>query len=411
MGCLVGKRTRFYSAEAFDGWFEWTKTLLELYTTEKHFVVDNLYRASFLNMQKWILGQNFKGSEIIMRNLLLDAMLSAGKKSKGSDSYVPWMLWNDLKITPARYTSSQYLEATLSKTHNSEAKELFRRIYELAGPLTKINLRSSLERKVVIRYRNSFEFKLQLDPQFHRVIGHVDSIELANPIVIMIEGAPETVGEINSLLQRNHENGRPVILIARNFTEEISATLATNWIRGSLTVVPMLYGTDLDTINLAADMCAITKGELISAHFGDIIASSVLNEDKWGTVDRMMWKDGRLSLFKNVNVDRHIGALVKKSIKAEEQDLKDLINNRILSLSNDALEISIPKDNSFLLEELEGLLQHYNAFVLSGLVDSPIGPIPHCFAAAAKDSADSLRAEILNIGGFLVGVEDEMVVG
>ena len=52
----------------------------------------------------------------------------------------------------------------------------------------------------------------------------------------------------------------------------------------------------------------------------------------------------------------------------------------------------------------------YNGFVTSGLIDTPIGPLPTCFVESANQSAQSLRKEILNIGGFLVGVEDEVVV-
>ena len=71
------RKTKFHKAEEFDGWFEWTKGLLELYDTQKHFVVDQLYRSSFMNMRKWVLGHDFQGADIIMRNLLLDAMLRA----------------------------------------------------------------------------------------------------------------------------------------------------------------------------------------------------------------------------------------------------------------------------------------------------------------------------------------------
>ena len=135
-------------------------------------------------------------------------------------------------------------------------------IYDLGGPLTKLLVKPSKDSDIVIRARDCFKFDLKIDPQFHRIIGQNDYIEVTNPIVIMIEGAPETVAEIHPLLERNHESKRPVILIARNFHEEISATLATNWIKNSLNVIPFVYGDSLSTINLAADMCSVTKGQI-----------------------------------------------------------------------------------------------------------------------------------------------------
>ena len=402
-------KTKFQIADNATGWFEWCESLLDLYVTEKQFVVNDIHRTSSLGMRRWILGHSFSGADLILRNMLLDAMLSADKLFSGSESYVPWFLYNDQDFNPTRLSSKEYLEATLKLTRSERTKNLFKTIYETAGPLTKIVIKKSYESTDIIKYRNSFRFPLSLDAQFHRMIGNVEHIELTNPIVLMIEGAPETVGEINSLLQWNHDSKRPVLLVARSFPEEISATLATNWIRNTLNVLPIPYGDSIESINLAADMCAITKGEQISAHFGDVISSSVLNEDKWGEVDRLEWTQFGLSLHKNVDVSGHIRNLVEKLKTIEEEELQNVYRDRILSLSNDAIEVWINQEDRQSMEELDSLIKHYNGFVMSGLVKTPIGEIPKCFADAAKVTAQSLREEILNIGGFLVGVKDEVV--
>ena len=276
--------------------------------------------------------------------------------------------------------------------------------------MTKIIIKDSYESSPVIKYRNSFCFPLAIDEQFHRVIGHVDTIDQTNPIVIMIEGAPETIGEINSLLEWNHTESRPVLLIARSFPEEISATLATNWVRGSLSVLPITYGTSIESINLAADMCAVTQGELISAHFGDVISSSVLNRDKWGTADRIEWTSRGLNIYKDVNVDGHVNNLIKKMKSIDQEELQSVYRDRILSLSNDAVEVWIPVNEKHVQKELDSIIKHYNGFTASGYVEAKVGIIPHCFEMAAKDSANSLKEKILNIGGFLVGVNDGEVV-
>ena len=409
MGSSVVRKTKYIPQSAHRSWFEWCKSLTDLYHTDKLFVYNDIEKASPLQMRHWVLGHSFDGVEKVLRNLLLDAMMSADSRSVGSEVYVPWFLYNDSEHPPTRCSSKKYLEATLSKTNNQTVKQIFSQIYDHVGPLTKIIIKPSYEKDVVLKYRNAFSFPLELDPQFHRMIGATNTIEQTNPIVIMIEGAPETIGEINNLLQWNHESGRPVLLIARSFPEEISATLATNWLRGSLSVLPIPYGNTIETINLAADLCAITNGNLISAHFGDVISACILNEDKWGEIDRLEWSNGHLKLYKDANVDGHIRSLIEKLKTIDEEEVQKLYRNRILSLSNDAMELWIPKNDRYLLAELDSLLKHYNGFVLSGLVDTPIGPIPKCFVDAAKASAQSLRKEILNIGGFLVGVEDEVV--
>ena len=403
--------TEFHTNSSTQAWFDWCRSLLDLYETDKQFMYKGSHhKASYKSMQNWILAHEQHGTDRMLRTLLLDAMVSADK-IPGAGVYVPWFIYNDLLEQASRLSSKEYKDQTLSKTSYHRAKDLFETIWSLSGPLTKIMIKKSPEHDVVIRSRDCFLFPTKLDPQFHRMIGQQEQIELVNPAVVMIEGAPETIGEINSLLMKNHENKRPIVLIARNFPEEISATLATNWIKNSLNVLPFLYGDSLDTINLAADMISVTKGELISPHFGDVIAAAVMDEDKYGSVDRAVWNPRGLSLYSNSNVDGHIAKLSSKARKADNEELREIINNRILSLSNDALEVWIPETDKHLYEELDSLIKHYGGFVTSGVIQTPIGPIPNSFVAAAQTAAQTLRRKILNIGGFLVRAENEVVAG
>lgn len=404
-------KTKLVHPDSMSSWFQWTRSLLSLYQTEKQYVVSDIRKTSHFGITDWILGHDFNNEHLVMRNLLLDAMLSADKLAPGSGSYVPWFLYNKLDTFDiSRKSSQEYLLDVNNLTRNSHAQNLFQSIYDLAGPLTKLIVKPTYDKDIVLKYRNAFGFKLGLDPQFHRIIGEKEFIDLVNPIVIMIEGAPESVAEINSLLQWNHEGGRPVLLIARNFPEEVSATLASNWLRGSLSVLPIQYGNTLDTINLAADICAITKGELISNHFGDIIAASVLNEDKWGTIDRLEWSNGQLQLFKEVDVSSHIRNLLLRMDESEEEDLKNIFRDRILSLSNDALEIWVPKGEIELLRDMKEMIKHYNAFVLSGSISTPIGNLPSSFVEAAGKTARSLRERIDNTGGYLINATSGKMV-
>ena len=403
--------TKFCSAENTRDWFDWCHSLLDLYTTDKQFMYkESLHRVSYKSLQKWILAHDHQGTNRLLRTLLLDAMISADK-TPGSGVYVPYFLYNEVDENSKRYSANSYKDMTLSLTKNRAAAELFDKLFHLAGPLTKIMIKPSPESGVIIRDRDSFMFPLHLDPQFHRMIGHVETIEINNPTVIMIEGAPETISEIDSLLRKNYESKRPIMLIARNFPEEISATLATNWIKNSLSVLPFVYGDSLSTINLAADMCAVTKSELISPHFGDVISIGVLDEDKYGSIDRCIWSHRGVSLYKNVDVSVHLRKLASRAKNADNDELREIINERILSLSNDALEVWLPQTDLNLLEELDSLIKHYGGFVTSGATETPLGFLPTSFVVAGQSSAQTLRKEILNIGGFLVRANDEMVAG
>lgn len=393
-------------------WFQWCESLLELYETKKQFMVGKQYHAvSHLQMDKWILAHKHTGIDFLCSTLLLDSIVSADK-NPGAGSYVPWFLYNDFeKKNKKRYSSEIYLNLCLDIIQNENTKKLFREVFDLAGPLTKLAIKESNEIDTVIRARTSFDFNLTLPSTFVNMVGNNDYIDLSNPLVIMIEGAPETIGEINSLLEYNHKSKRPIVLIARNFPEEIIATLGTNWIKNSLSILPFVYGDKLETINLAADICAITKGELISPHFGDAISVAILDQSKWGDVEKCTYRHANLSLYKNVDVSNHVSKLVAKSKESESEELKDLLNDRIISLSNDALEIWVNKENTEIIEEIDALFKHYAAFVTSGAVETSCGILPASFVDAAQDAANSFKEEILNMGGFLVRANDEMVVG
>lgn len=394
-----------------ESWFDWCKSLLELYTTEKQVMVDDtVHLISHTGMKRWIASHKYKGTEFLLKTLLLDSVVSADKVP-GAGSYVPWFLYNsENNLQANRLSSAKYLENTISLTRSSLAKKIFRAVHKISGPLTRISVKKGTDKNIIIKTRNSFNFKMKLDPLFYRSIGNHDQLEINNPIVVMIEGAPETIAEIHPLLIKNSEDKRPILLIARNFPEEISASLATNWLRNSLTILPFVYGNELETINLASDICAVTKGELISPHFGDVISVAVLDEDKWGSVDRVIWNPYGLSIYSNVNVSSHINKLIQRSKKADSEELRGIIENRILSLSNDSIEVWIPKSNFKTIEELDSLLKHYAAFVSSGAVKTSLGILPKSFVDSAVTSAAAFKKEILNIGGFLVRADDEQMV-
>ena len=393
--------------------FRFVEDLLSLYEYDKQFMVNGeLQKCSYYTMHRWILAQKMSPKDTVLRNMLLDSMLSADQAVPGSGSYVPWFIYNESKLqTPLRKSSVTYLDMSFNRVKSEKAQEIFKTIYDSCGPLTKMNLQTHADHNIVLKYRNSYRFPIAPDVQFQTMVGNVGYIDLVDPIVITIEGAPETVAEINPILQWNHETKRPVVLVARSFHEEIIATLATNWIRGSLNVLPVRYGDSIDTINMAADLCAATGAQLISPHFGDIIVSAVMDRDKWGEVDSFRWVGQESHIRSQRDTTRHKKSLIEKRDTIEEEEIKDLYSARIMSLSSDPFEINLPDTLKDLSADLDSMIKHYGAFVVSGAVRTPLGYLPSSFVESARASSKTLEDTILNIGGFLVRADDEVVAG
>lgn len=400
----------YKSCKEYPEFVSWLTDVNNLYFTDQHFMYrEDLFKVSKLGIRRRILAESFK--DPIMRNLrdiVLDAVMSADQKTPGAGIWVPYFLLEDMfKLSPKRAGSEHYLNSTLSLTNSQEAKDVFKTLWGVCGPLTRISLKRTKTRSTVVRYKNSFQFKLKLDSQFHQMIGNTEFVEMSNPNIIMIEGSPETVSEINLLLEENHNTAKPCVLIARSFPEEISATLATNWLKGTLNILPIVYGTEIETINLAADMCSVTKGELVSPVFGDVISVAVQKPDKRGTCDRIEWQNNRLKIFKDIDVSRHIQSLLSKIELTDNEELQEIISDRVTSLSNDSIELEISDQALQLAEELDMLIKHYNSFVVSGYSDSPLGVLPTSILQTSQEVAKSFRQEILKIAGFLIKVSDE----
>jgi hypothetical protein len=382
--------------------------LNELYSTDKQFLFKGKhYRVSHLSIQRWILAQPMSGQSLCLRNMLLDAMMSAASKCPGSEIWIPFLLRNNLdNRSVTRRSSKDYIRSTMSLTKNTRAKNIFKALTDTCGPTTRIQVKPTKSHDDIIKYRNCFQFPLKLDPIFHQMIGHKETIEMYSPKIIIIEGAPESVGELNPLLQKCHESGTNVVLVARSFPEEVSATLATNWARNSLNVLPVIYGASIDTINLSADLTAVTQGELITPMMGDVISIGVTQECKQGTCKRILWTSSGLHIYKDINVSKHINGLLERIKNTEEEELQQLYSDRIACLSNDSIELQISDHDPICLEEIDQMIKHYNAFMRSGSCDTNSGLLPKLLVDCATEITETLKTEILKIAGFLVVVDD-----
>ena len=83
---------RFHKPEIPIEFRKFLDDLNELYYTDKQFLYHGKhYRVSHLSMRRWILAQPLKGQAMCLRNLLLDAMMSAEENVPGSEIWIPFL--------------------------------------------------------------------------------------------------------------------------------------------------------------------------------------------------------------------------------------------------------------------------------------------------------------------------------
>ena len=384
----------------------WFSDLLKTYQQERYFRKGSkLYSVGVLGLRKWILAQDLPGTGQALRNILLDSMSSANLACPGSDVWIPAALSEGLSTLDWKYaSSSEYVDQVVALSNNEKAIDIFKTLIQLSGPLTKITARLGDYNEPFVRYKSSFSFPIKPCQMFVNTLGKATGIELNNPEVFMIEGAPATLAEIEPLIYRSVESSRPVVIVARHYPEEVSATLATNFKNGKLKILPLVYGSDVGTVNMASDMMAVCKGELVSTHFGDLISASCANDDKYGSVNRIEVVSNGIEIDSDADTSRQVQYLLSKmsELDEDEEPVKELIGNRIHSLTNDSIVVHIPKTSPELHEEVDAMLKHYSAFSQYGMTRTQRGWLPSIYVKTCNAIAESTNRELSRIGGYLL---------
>lgn len=394
----------WHSIESTDTskFLSWFQDMVQTYKRERHFLKgDGFFSTGMLQIRKYLLAADLTGSDNAYRSLILDAMMSA-ENVPGSDVWVPLALSDKFIVSDVGYHSSkQYIDWVEQYTHSSVAQEIFRSTLDQCGPLTKISVRLGEYTEPFIRYKKSFSFPIHPCPMFIQTVGKAKGYELRSPEVLFIEGAPATLSEIEAILYRSVESSRPIVLIARHFPEEVSATLGTNWKNGKLKILPVQYGTDIQTVNLAADMLAVTGGELISPSFGDILTAAIQEDEKYGSAEKVEYTGSSLEIDSDRNVSRHRASLLN-ALSGADEALQEIISNRVHSLTNDSIEVNIPKSDAKLHEELDMMFKHYSQFIQSGYSKTQHGILPTSIVKNVTRVVGSTQTELDKIGGFLL---------
>ena len=169
---------------------------------------------------------------------------------------------------------------------------------------------------------------------------------------IIIDGVIERVSEIHHVLEIFSANNKTLCIFARGYGEEVIATLATNYNRKTLRCVPFKIDIDLNTINTLKDISVVAGFNMVSSLKGDLISS--IKEEDIPIVDFVFAANGEAAIFNSKNeekINSHINFLRKKFEEEPQEDIKALIEKRIMSLSPHVFSISLGSH----LGEMRGL--------------------------------------------------------
>tara|TARA_B100001123_G_scaffold437566_2_gene570080 strand:- start:22223 stop:23599 length:1377 start_codon:yes stop_codon:yes gene_type:complete len=236
---------------------------------------------------------------------------------------------------------------------------------------------------IFIDKKNSKESSIELvcgysyylpPPQEFRLMTKLKSITLHDVKPIIIDGIIEKVSEVNLLLEKFHEEKQAGIIFARGYGEEVLATLATNWMRKTLEVIPVSVPYDLEGANLLKDIAVICGTDVVSSLKGELI-SSITFEDILD-IPKVTLDNGHV-VIENDNTSRSVSLHVrniKEDIEAcESIEKREFLSRRLNGLVSRCVHIklrdSLMEKKGIDLDRLETGIKLTRDLSRFGLVD------------------------------------------
>jgi hypothetical protein len=174
------------------------------------------------------------------------------------------------------------------------------------------------------------------------VVGYVFNLEpainvavkLINPRIIMIDGFVETVSEIHRLLEDAAVTKEPVVMFIRGMSDDVKHTLAVNYTRNSLHVVPVIVPFDIEGLNMLKDIAIVSGSDIVSSNKGDLISNIKL--DCASRVEKVTIYKDKIIIMNDCtrsNVSAHVNELKKLRDNNNVDHIEALYDKRIKVLS------------------------------------------------------------------------------
>ena len=349
-----------------------------------------------------ILKDDTTRKEKIIKNMLLDSLISCERQVPGSCIYFSELLPDINKIkNHGRLSTAQIKEEVLSIPACDLSRNIYSYVVDLMGPETKVTVKKNPRSKTIIELSSGFKIPIGVDPVFYKNIPE-DLIVMSDVEIILIEGSPDSVGEINYILERSHAENVSILLICRSFSEEVIATLSTNWVRNSLRIIPAVYGNNIDSINLPPDICEITGVIPITPKLGDSIAAAISKKEKYGYANSITVNDFECTIQSNKNVDSYRASLSERMNKEQDKEKQKILSDRVSSLSSELISVLVPEKEIVVFEEIDVMFKIHSQFCQSGFIKHGKKKIPMSVWRCVREHRGLYKKLLNSIGGVLL---------
>lgn len=174
------------------------------------------------------------------------------------------------------------------------------------------------------------------------------NMHIKNCRVLCIDGFIESASEIHNFLSSASETNETILLFIRGLSQDVLNTIRVNYDRGTIKVLPIIVPFDVFGINMINDISIVSGCDLISSLKGDQITT--LSVSDTSIIDESIITPAKLTIINsktNNSVVVHTKTLLEKRSKEKIDDVIELLDKRIRSLSPNHVVIRLVNDHNW----------------------------------------------------------------
>lgn len=286
---------------------------------------------------------------------------------------------------------------------------------KMAGIDGRIYVEDSKQPNFTIERKTGYSFKAK---PFKFFLNPATNVwEQKMPKVLLVDGLVDKVSEIDNILRGAMESQIPAIIVAREFSEEVIATLKVNFDKETFKIVPVKVNADLESINILNDIASVCNTEIVSTLKGEMLCFQ-----KWDDLpfvetvrclpDQLVIEESK----SRAKVSSQLQHLLSKRQDEHIEDIVNLLDERIKSLTGDVINLRLPSstdvENQATRAKIDVALRgaktilNYNIVDLEDVVSRlhPETEFERCIVLALSNSKRILGSQINSSLSTFLGI-------
>lgn len=156
---------------------------------------------------------------------------------------------------------------------------------------------------------------------------------------LVVDGVIERASELDKIFREAYENGKPHLIVARGYGEEVIATIAAN---KKLDICPIRIPWELESINFITDISIVCGSQIVSSMKGDIINN--MDYSSIPIVDKVICTKENLNIINSKTqnvVAGHVSDLSKRRDEIHLEEMSEFMNKRLKALNSHTVHIRL----------------------------------------------------------------------